>query len=199
MENFGRQDHHDHDLNNSRRIRDLEQQIELLRTNIARLSNGNEVRPEHTPQLASIQHPGLNEDFTGFASHTSPAPHHQTNHSSEAYATAASSVRARRVRERIRQRRLREKLFGTDLFADPAWDMMLDLYAAQLEGNEVSVSSLCIAAAVPTTTALRWIKLLSQRGWLLRSHDPGDGRRVNMHLSGSALEKLDRYFDSLRD
>lgn len=197
MDNYGRKDHQESSLNTARRIRDLEHQIELLRHNIAQLSDQKIAHPETITQFARIPHADSDEDFIGFASHH-PAPNAaqilpiQASHPSP-------DARASRVRERIRQRRLREKLFGTDLFADPAWDMMLDLYAAQLEGNEVSVSSLCIAAAVPTTTALRWIKLLSQRGWLLRSHDPGDGRRVNMHLSETAKEKLDRYFDNFRD
>jgi hypothetical protein len=44
---------------------------------------------------------------------------------------------------------MREQFFGPDLFADPAWDILLDLYAARLEQQRVAVSSLCIAAAVP--------------------------------------------------
>src|SRR3546814_1843272 len=48
----------------------------------------------------------------------------------------------------------------TTLFrSDPAWDMLLDLYlAAERNTRPVSISSLCIASAVPATTALRWIK-----------------------------------------
>ena len=54
----------------------------------------------------------------------------------------------RDVRRIIRQRRMRDEYFGSDMFADPAWDILLDLYAAKLERHRVSVSSLCIAAAV---------------------------------------------------
>ena len=42
--------------------------------------------------------------------------------------------------------------------------MLLDLLAARLERERVSVSSLCIAAAVPPTTALRWIRTLTDKG-----------------------------------
>jgi hypothetical protein len=62
---------------------------------------------------------------------------------------------ARSIREIIRKRQVRKQFFPAELFADPAWDIMLDLAAARLEGKQVSVSSLCIAAEVPTTTALR--------------------------------------------
>ncbi|WP_428628731.1 hypothetical protein [Sphingopyxis sp.] len=110
-----------------------------------------------------------------------------------------SVYRARQVRERIRQRRLREQKFSADLFSDPAWDMMLDLYAAQQEGGDVSVSSLCIAAAVPATTALRWIKRLTDEGWLVREDDTRDQRRTYLHLSSFARYRMDQYFDQILD
>ena len=47
-------------------------------------------------------------------------------------------------------------MFGEGLFADPAWDIMLDLFAARIEGKDITVSSAGIAACVPPTTALRW-------------------------------------------
>ena len=59
------------------------------------------------------------------------------------------------LREKIKLRRLREQFFPPDLFADPSWDIMLDLKAGAQEGQRVSLSSLCIAVAVPPTTALR--------------------------------------------
>lgn len=107
--------------------------------------------------------------------------------------------RARLVRHVIRQRRQREHYFPADLFADPAWDMMLDLYAAHYEGRAISVSSLCIAAAVPATTALRWIKTMVDDGRFLRSNDPLDGRRIMVILSDDTRCRLDQYFDNLDD
>src|SRR3546814_10077844 len=46
------------------------------------------------------------------------------------------------VRGLIRARRTRDQFFRNELFADPAWDMLLDLMAARLEHKRVSVSSL---------------------------------------------------------
>ncbi len=77
----------------------------------------------------------------------------RTNRSGAQPALAEPS--AADVRRTIRARRLRDQFFGTALFEDPGWDMLLDLYAAELERGRVSVSSLCIAAAVAPTTALR--------------------------------------------
>jgi hypothetical protein len=97
------------------------------------------------------------------------------------------------IRALIRARRLRDQYFRADLFADPAWDMLLDLMAARLEQKRVAVSSLCIAAAVPATTALRWIKVLSDRGLFVRSADPQDGRRVYIELSDETARALAAY------
>ena len=94
---------------------------------------------------------------------------------------------------------MRAQYFPAKLFADPAWDMLLDLYAAQLERKPVSVSSLCIAAGVPTTTALRWIKAMTDDGLLVRKDDPQDGRRILIGLSESAGDALARYFGALEE
>ncbi|MBA4747909.1 MAG: MarR family transcriptional regulator [Sphingopyxis sp.] len=101
------------------------------------------------------------------------------------------------VRRVLRQRRMREQFFPADLFADPAWDMLLDLYAAQLEGQPVAVSSLCIAAAVPATTALRWIKTMTDTGMFERRADPRDGRRIFIGLAPPAAQAMERYFAAL--
>lgn len=107
---------------------------------------------------------------------------------------ALAPVSPMQVRTHIRHRRLREDYFGPDIFADPAWDMMLDLYAARLERLRVSVSSLCIAAAVPATTALRWIRTLTESGLFERREDPHDGRRIFVALSDQATQAMHRYF-----
>jgi predicted transcriptional regulator len=98
------------------------------------------------------------------------------------------------VRHVIRARRLRARYFSEELFADPAWDMMLDLLQAEIAQLRVPVSSLCIAAAVPATTALRWLKTLVAQGLFIRRADPHDGRRVFVELAPDTSHALRRYF-----
>jgi DNA-binding MarR family transcriptional regulator len=98
------------------------------------------------------------------------------------------------VRKVIRARRLRSRFFDEQLFADPAWDMLLDLLQAELGQHRVPVSSLCIAAAVPATTALRWIKTMTDAGLFRRRADPHDGRRVFIELSEPASAAMRCYF-----
>ena len=107
---------------------------------------------------------------------------------------AANAVSAQDLRQVIRTRRMRSQFFEPALFEDPAWDMLLDLYAAELERAQVSVSSLCIAAAVAPTTALRWIAKMTEAGLLERHPDPFDRRRAFMALSAKAREALLGYF-----
>jgi hypothetical protein len=112
--------------------------------------------------------------------------------------TAEEGLDAPQVRALIRARRLRDHYFAADLFADPAWDMLLDLLAARLEKQRVAVSSLCIAAAVPPTTALRWIKTLTEHGLFERVADDQDGRRVFIQLSDRAAAGMGAYLRAAR-
>jgi DNA-binding MarR family transcriptional regulator len=106
----------------------------------------------------------------------------------------APAVSAEAVRGVIRARRLRADHLPADLFADPAWDMLLDLLQAEIVQHRVPVSSLCNAAAVPATTALRWLKTMTERGVVQRRNDPHDGRRVFIELAKSTSTALRNYF-----
>jgi DNA-binding MarR family transcriptional regulator len=103
-------------------------------------------------------------------------------------------VSAEMVRTVIRARRLRSRYIEEDMFADPAWDMLLDLLQAEITQLRVPVSSLCIAASVPATTALRWLKTMTQQGIFVRRADPHDGRRVFVELAPKASQAMRRYF-----
>ena len=106
----------------------------------------------------------------------------------------AGEVSLEVVRKVIRARRLRARYFREDLFADPAWDMLLDLLQAEISHLRVPVSSLCIAAAVPATTALRWLKTMVKEGLFVRRSDPHDGRRVFVELAPQTSGALRSYF-----
>ena len=102
------------------------------------------------------------------------------------------------VRQIIANRQSRSRFFDPALFGDPAWDMLLDLTAAHGEGARVSVTSLCIAAGVPATTALRWLTQMVESGIFIRVPDPADKRRAFIDLSDKALHAMSGYFASLR-
>jgi DNA-binding MarR family transcriptional regulator len=101
------------------------------------------------------------------------------------------------IRAILQARLERKSFFPEELFADPAWDMLLDLYAAELGQIRVSVTSLCIASNAPTSTALRWISSLESEGLIERRGDPLDGRRFFLSLTRDAVERFERYFSAL--
>lgn len=99
----------------------------------------------------------------------------------------------------VRLRQLRDKHLGDDLFADPAWSMLLDLAIAGIEKRKTSITSLCIASGVPAGTALRWIRVMTENGILVRSNDPLDGRRIFVELAPTTAEAMEAYaFDAAR-
>ena len=101
------------------------------------------------------------------------------------------------IRRMIRHRQARARHFDAELFADPAWDILLDLAAARSERSQVSVTSLCIAAGVPATTALRWIGQMVDADLLIRVSDPHDRRRAYIALADRTVDAMARYFAEL--
>jgi DNA-binding MarR family transcriptional regulator len=99
-----------------------------------------------------------------------------------------------RVLTILKKRRKRERFFSGSLFADPAWDMLLELYAAELGQRRMSVTDVCMGSGVPPTTALRWICTLEKNALVTRSVDPFDARRVFIRLSDKGLSSMSSYF-----
>lgn len=133
-------------------------------------------------------------DATGFAPAQSAAT---PDEAALIRKTRAPLPDPRLVRSIIRRRQARAQFFEDELFADPAWDMLLDLTAARAEHRRVSVTSLCIASGVPTTTALRWIKVLEQADLVTRVEDDTDRRRVFITLTERGAEAMASYFEEV--
>jgi len=101
----------------------------------------------------------------------------------------------RHARRAYRDRRSRGRIFDDEnLFGEPAWDLLLDLFIAAKERKRVPVTSACIGAAVPTTTALRWLAVLEERGHVIRESDPNDARRIFVRLSADAYARMVKFF-----
>lgn len=85
------------------------------------------------------------------------------------------------------------------LFGEPAWDMVLDLYIHQLKGRPTSITGACIGSHAPATTALRYIDLLCEMGWVEKIPDDNDRRRSLLALTAKAKEDMNSYLDRLLD
>lgn len=157
----------------SERLHRLNEEVARIADTLARLTRG-----EESERRLSVRAPG--PDYRG--------PDDGAN----------DDTSPQEIRAVIRSRRLRAQYFAAELFADPAWDMLLDLFAAELESRRVSVSSLCIAAAVPPTTALRWIGTLHEAGLFERHADPSDRRRAYIGLTAKGLDGMRCYAASAK-
>lgn len=93
-------------------------------------------------------------------------------------------------------RRVRARALTPELFADPCWDMLLDLYDAYLGRSRLTVSALAESAGLPLTTTIRRLDLLAANQLVDRAPDPSDRRRTFVELSESGIEALDRFFDN---
>lgn len=85
------------------------------------------------------------------------------------------------------------------LYGEAVWDIFLDLYIAEAEAKRISVTSMCIGSGVAPTTALRYMTILIDAGWLVREEDEIDNRRIFVKLSGSAKAQMDLYLDTVME
>ena len=111
--------------------------------------------------------------------------------------TSIEGRRKRAVQTVMQIRDIRDQGLGSDLFSDPAWNILLDAYASSLEGRRVSVSDACIAARAPYTTGLRWLRVLEQRGLIVRENDQTDKRRVYVRLTAHAHKTVEALVDQI--
>ena len=89
----------------------------------------------------------------------------------------------------------RNTVIGAPLFRDPSFDMLLELFAIDQRGLRISVSSLCCAAGVPMTTALRHLHQLERYGLLVREGDLHDNRRSYVRPTSKTIAALEILFN----
>ena len=92
-----------------------------------------------------------------------------------------------------RSRRRRARHFDEKLFGEPAWDMLLDLFVHAARGQPLSTTSACVASGVPTTTGLRWLRLLEEAGLTRRAPDAADSRLNLVTLTPAGYAAMRAY------
>lgn len=90
----------------------------------------------------------------------------------------------------------RSKFFPAELLGEPAWYILLDLYASAGEGRAISVTSASVASGAPTTTGLRMVRMLEEKGLVSRGQVQTDRRRSDVQLT---LEGRDAVEQALRE
>lgn len=101
------------------------------------------------------------------------------------------------VKAIMKARRQRGKYFENDLFSDPSWDILLELTAAHLEGRQESVTSVALATSVPTSTAMRRIREMTDKELLHRWDDPSDARRIFVALTEDTALRMVKMLSNM--
>ncbi len=97
----------------------------------------------------------------------------------------------------MRRRLLRQQLFGApELFGDPAWEMLVDLFVHECERKRLSISALCVTSSIPMSSALRLAQRLCDAGLTRRVPDPIDGRRTFIRLDPVIAHRIRAYFEA---
>lgn len=95
------------------------------------------------------------------------------------------------------ERSRRMAYFPADLFGEPAWDILLDLFYAAKTSELRSVKAACISSNVPEATALRYIEQLARHGLVERKRDKIDRRRKYLSLTALGQRKMQDYLASM--
>ncbi|WP_144908177.1 winged helix DNA-binding protein [Novosphingobium taihuense] len=66
---------------------------------------------------------------------------------------------------------------------NPGWRIILEIYTARCEQKRLSISDIWHTTGLPGATSLRWLKLLEEKGLIVRQADINDKRRFWLHLT----------------
>jgi DNA-binding MarR family transcriptional regulator len=93
----------------------------------------------------------------------------------------------------LRVRRARERLLGRAVMGEPAFDLLLCLYARSGQ-KEISLTSLARPAGIPYSSAVRWIRYLADKGLVERIESRTDRRVTCVQLTPAGRAVLDELF-----
>jgi hypothetical protein len=104
----------------------------------------------------------------------------------------SSEITSTAVRSIISARRLRDKYFWPAM-TEPAWTILLELYANQLVGQRPTVAAVTAAAELPLVSALHWIDWLAGRGIVSSHIGAEDEQTATVQLTAKGIEQMHRY------
>jgi len=99
------------------------------------------------------------------------------------------------IRSVLAARRARRRILGEELFSDPAWDILLELYAAKLGHRQISTEDLARSSGTPLSTTTRWIATLEQHGLARRGRDEKEVVYTQISLTTEGASRLERLAD----
>jgi DNA-binding MarR family transcriptional regulator len=95
-----------------------------------------------------------------------------------------------RALELLSLRRKRERVFPRAMFGEPAWEILLLLYAL---GSRQTIGRLAELACASKSTTIRWIDYLEGQQLITRQPHPTDKRAVYAELTDKARKAVQLY------
>lgn len=92
----------------------------------------------------------------------------------------------------IQLRGFRNKHFPQGIFGEPAWDVLLAIYAHEHISRARSISQVAKVSSLTGSSALRWINQLARLQLVERRQDPLDRRTAQVMLTETGRRTLDR-------
>lgn len=106
-----------------------------------------------------------------------------------------ASLTERQVAAILQLRRARAEIFGAELFTDPAWDVLLELFAAKLAGRKLKLVDLEIFG--PRSTLVRWAAVLEERGLVSCQLDGSEMRKLSLEITPLGAAKMSKLLRNL--
>lgn len=97
-----------------------------------------------------------------------------------------------KAKQVIANRRRRHEIFGSAMFGEPAWDMLLLLYALDA-GARQTLGRLSDMSGTTKTTALRWMDYLEQEQLVRREAHPTDRRAAVLEITEKGRDAVALY------
>jgi DNA-binding MarR family transcriptional regulator len=100
------------------------------------------------------------------------------------------------AQQELERRRRRNKVLPEEMFGEPAWEILLQLYVEQ-QGTRLNIARLTSYLNLSASTVLRWLNYLHDKQLLRREIHPNDQRSVFVELTTGAVEVIDSYFSEV--
>ena len=95
-------------------------------------------------------------------------------------------------------RRERSKLLPRDIFAEPAWDLLLDLFVADAAGKRITAREVGAKSAVQPSVMSRWVRYLLQVGLVIGTSSSGLDDELTLSAKGfAAIEQMMQRADAI--
>lgn len=105
-----------------------------------------------------------------------------------------SAIRFAQVQSAKRERARRVKHLPSELFSEPGWDVLLELYAFELVGRTSNESELIDRLDAPPTVLVRWLKMLEIEQLISRVADVAKTGQVRVSLTSRGVAAMEGYF-----